>query len=166
MATRTKAAQKATTEPVTDRITAAEAQVNSHPFKIAAQGEDPAMLAANIKAIQAKAAERAPKVTAPASATVHLPYDPKAKNDVKVACKDCGKTIFRADSAPTHSCFKCLTARQAQKAAIATADAVEAANIEKAAPKARKAGQNPRVLANRMVTTRAKAIADRSKADA
>jgi len=87
-----------------------------------------------------------PTAAPPAKATVptHLPYDPKAKNTIKVQCRVCGKAIFRADAAPTHSCFKCLTAaKKSTKAAtaiVAAASAVSAAAdaTEPAPAKARK----------------------------
>ena len=95
-------------------------------------------------------------------------YDPKGKRPFKLHCAACSKPIMRADRAPGHKCFGCIQAAKARPAKVAAADAAEAKNVAavKAAPKARKPSQNPRVLANRMVTERAKAIADRAKADA
>lgn len=95
-------------------------------------------------------------------------YDPKGKRPFKLHCAGCAKPIMRADRAPGHKCFACIRAAKARPAKVAAADAAEDENVAavKAAPKARKASQNPRVLANRMATAPAKAIADRSKADA
>jgi hypothetical protein len=101
------------------------------------------------------------------SKATFVAYDPKGKRPFKLHCADCSKPIMRADRAPGHKCFACIRAGKARPAKVAAADAAEAKNVAAvAAPKTRKATQNPRVLANRMVTARAKAIADRSKADA
>jgi hypothetical protein len=60
-------------------------------------------------------------------------------------------------------CYQCwATMARADKVAKPVAVLVAV----KAAPKARKPSQNPRVLANRMVTARAKAIAARANAEA
>lgn len=133
MATKTKAVRKATTDPATKLMKAAEVLVNPDPNAI------------------------------------KLAYDPKAKRPFLLACVTCQKPIRRSDNAPGHTCFSCdQAAAHSAKAPKGVAQPAEAKTVEpvKATPKTRKSSSNPRVLANRMVMARAKAIADRSQADA
>lgn len=96
-----------------------------------------------------------------------LDFDPKVKRPWKLHCVSCQKPIRRADNAPGHTCAACdtaaLKAAKAPKAAVAVV-AVATAPAPAKAPRSK--SQNPRVLANAMVTKLAIDIAARTDATA
>ena len=65
---------------------------------------------------------------------VKVAYDAKTPRPFKLHCDRCGKAIVRADRAPGHRCFKCVSASKA-KAPKVVAQPTEAKAVEPVRPR-------------------------------